>query len=57
MLTPVDSDGFILTTMEGIIDYRKYAATGIVKDYIYILTKRGQKKIYKTTMGWQLPVQ
>ena len=57
MLNQVDSDGFTLTIMGGSIDYRKDAATAITKDDMYIITKRGQKKIKKTTVGWQLLVQ
>ena len=37
--------------MEVIIDYRKVAATAVTKDEIYIVTKSGQKKIAKTTVG------
>ena len=38
--------------MEGIIDYRKEAATAVTKDDMYIVTKNGQKNIRKTTVGW-----
>ena len=57
MLTQVDSDRFTLTMMEGIIDYWKDAATSVTKDDMYIVTKRGQKKIQNTIVGWQLLVQ
>ena len=43
--------------MEGIIYYRKDAATAATKDDMYIVTKCGQKKIQKTTVGYQLLVQ
>ena len=56
MLTQVDSNGFTLTMMEGIIDYRKDAATAVTKDDMYIVTKRGQKNIRETTVGCQLLV-
>ena len=49
ILTQVDSDGFTLTMMERIIDYRKDMATAVNKDVTYIITKRVQKKIQKTT--------
>ena len=57
MLTQVDSDGFTITMMEGIIDYRKDAVAAVTKDDVYIVTKRGQKKIWKTTVRWKLLVQ
>ena len=46
MITQVDSDGFNLTMMEGIIDYRKNMETAVTKDYIYIVTKRVKTKIW-----------
>ena len=57
MLTQVDSYGFTFTMMEGIIYYRKDVANAITKDDMYIVTKHGQKKIRKTTVGWKLLVQ
>ena len=53
----VDSDEFNLTTMDGIIDYWKDTDTSVTKDDMYIVTKRGQKKIWKTTVGWHILVQ
>ena len=43
--------------MEGIIDYRKYVATSVTKDEMYIVTNSGQKKIRNTTLRCQLLVQ
>ena len=57
MITQVDSDGLTLTTMKGIIECRKDAATDVTKENMYIVTKRGQKKIWKTAVGWQILVQ
>ena len=57
MLTQVGYDGFGLTMMEGIIDYQKDMTTAVTKDDMYIITKRGKKKISNTTVGWQLLVQ
>ena len=57
MLTQVDSEGFSLTMMEGIIDYRKDAATAVSKDDQWVVTRRGQKRRRKTTCGWKLLVQ
>ena len=47
----------MLTQVKGIIDVRKEAATAVTKDDICIITKCGQKKIWKTTVGWQLMFQ
>jgi hypothetical protein len=57
MLTQVDSEGFTLTLMEGIIDYRKDAATAVTREDMYVVTRRGQKRLRKTTTGWKLLVK
>jgi hypothetical protein len=57
MLTQVDSDGFTMTLMEGIINYRKDEATAVSKADAYVVTQRGQKKLRKTTVGWRLLVK
>ena len=54
MLTQVDSDGFSLSLMEGIIDYKCEA---ISKTDKYITTSRGQRRLRKTTVGWRLLVK
>jgi hypothetical protein len=57
MLTQVDSDGYSLTMMKGIIDYKRDDAVVIPKsDMYYVVTSRGQKKMRKTTIGWKLLV-
>ena len=43
--------------MEGIIEYFKDTETTVNKDYMYTITKRGQKKIQKTKLGWQILIQ
>ena len=43
MLTQVDSDGFALTMMDGIIDYERDNAVAIPKSDAYIVTRRGRK--------------
>ena len=57
MLTQVDSDGFTLIIMEWIIEYWKDAEKALTKDDMYIVIKRGQKKIRNTKVGWQFLVQ
>ena len=57
MLTQVDSDGYSLTMMEGIVDYRRDEATAVSSQDGYVVTKRGQKQPRKTTVGWTLLVR
>jgi len=57
MLTQVDSDGFSLTMMEAIIDYRKDDAIAVPKIDKYLITSSGQKRQRKTTVGWSLLVK
>ena len=56
MLTQVDSDGFTMTLMEGIIDHKVDAAAAVSKSDGYVTTRRGQKKLRITTCGWKLLV-
>ena len=53
MLTQVDSDGFSLSLMEGIIDYKHDDLVAIPKIDKYITTARGQRRLRKTTAGWK----
>ena len=57
MLSQVDSDGFTVTVMEGIIDHKVDANTAVQKGDKYITTHSGQKKLRKTTTGWKLLVK
>ena len=57
MLTQVDSDGFSTSLMEGIVDYKKDEATAVPKSDQYVVTRRGQRKLRKTTIGWKLLVK
>jgi hypothetical protein len=57
MLTQVDSEGYSLTMMEGIIDYKKDNAAAISRSDMYVVTRRGQKRMRKTTQGWKLLVK
>jgi hypothetical protein len=56
MLTQVDSDGYSLSLMEGIIDYRK-DETAVPMEDKYIYTKSGQRHLRHTTSGWKLLIQ
>ena len=57
MLTQVDSDGFSLTLMEGIIDYKHDNSIATPKTEKYITTRSGQRRLQKTTAGWKLLVK
>ena len=57
MLSQVDSDGFTVTVMEGIIDHKVDANNAVQKVEKYISTHSGQKKLRKTTTGWKLLVK
>jgi hypothetical protein len=45
MLSQVDSEGFITTLMESIVDHRKDEATAVPKAEKYIITQRGQQQL------------
>jgi hypothetical protein len=57
MLTQVDADGYSITMMDAIIDYRKDESIAVPKSDKYVVTKRGQKKLRKTTVGWSLLIK
>ena len=58
MLTQVDSsDGYSLTMMEVITDYRKDDAIAVPKIDKYLTTTSGQKRLRKATVGWLLLVK
>ena len=57
MLTQVDSDGFSLALMEGIIDYKHDDSIAIPKVDKYITTGRGQRRLWKTMAGSKLLVK
>lgn len=57
MLSQVDSDGFTMTMMEGGIDHKMDNATAVPKSDKYIATRRGQRRLRKTTSGWKLLIK
>ena len=56
-MTQVDSDGYSLTMMKGIIDFKKDDAAAVDKQDGFVTTRQGVKKPRKTTQGWKLLVQ
>jgi hypothetical protein len=57
MLTQVDADGYTTPLMEGIVDYKKDDAVAVSQEDMYVVTRRGQKRLRKTTQGWKLLVR
>ena len=57
MLSQVNSYGFTMTMMEGIVDHKIDADVAVSKHDMYIITRRGQKRLRKTTCGWKLLVR
>ena len=43
--------------MEAVIDHKKDKSTAISKTDMYVVTKRGQRKLRKTTCGWKLLIK
>ena len=56
MLRQVDSEGFSLALMEGIVDFRCDELVAVLIEEKYIITKTGLKRLRKTTAAWDLLV-
>ena len=57
VLTQVHAEGFSLMLMKAIIDYKKDESAAISKSDKYVVTRHGEKKLRKTTIGWSLLVK
>ena len=57
MLCQVDHDGYSTTLMAGIVDYEKDESTAVPKSEKWIVTRRGQRRLRRSTAGWKLLVQ
>ena len=57
MLTQVDSEGYSMTLMDGIINHRKDESKAVPKIDQYVITRSGQRRQRKTTSGWELLVK
>jgi hypothetical protein len=58
MLTQVNCDGYSMTLMQGIIDFKKDEATAISKADKWVVTARGQRRLrMSTAAGWKLLIQ
>jgi len=57
MLSQVDSEGNSTTLIQAIVDYKKDEATAVPKSDKWVITRRGQRRLRKSTAGWKLLVQ
>jgi hypothetical protein len=57
MLTQVDFDGYSLMILNTVFDYQKDEAVAVRKSDKYVVTRQGQKRPRKTTVGWSLLVK
>ena len=57
MIAQCDEEGFSLSLMDCIVDYKKDPATAVLKEDMYVITKRGQQRPRRTTLGWKLLVR
>jgi hypothetical protein len=57
MLRQIDSEGFSITMLAGIVDFKKDETVAVSKSDGWVVTKRGNKKKRKTTQGWKLLVR
>jgi hypothetical protein len=56
MLSQVDDDGYSRTLMEALIDYKRDETAVPIADK-HVVTRSGQKRLRKTTIGWKLLVK
>jgi len=56
MLSQVDSDGHHRLLMEGIVDHRRDAAKAVPMEDKYLTTRTGQRRLRRTTQGWDFLV-
>jgi hypothetical protein len=52
----IDDEGFTTTHLDGILDFRKMD-DAVSESNAYVTTKRGVKRLRKTTCGWQFLVR
>ena len=57
ILLQVDHEGYSITLMVGIVDYKKDESVAVSKRDQWVVTKRGQRRMRRTTAGWQFLVQ
>ena len=57
ILRQVDHEGYSTTLIAGIIDYKKDPSVAIPKSDKWVTTRRGGRRMRRTTVGWKLLVQ
>ena len=57
MLAQVDSDGFTLKLMDGIVDHKVDCALAISKADKWVYNRHRRQRLHKTTAGWWLLVR
>ena len=57
MLAQADADGFTSPLLKSIIDYRKDESVAVPKSEKHVTTRRGGKRLRKTTKGFDLLIQ
>ena len=57
MLSQIDSEGCSAMLMEGMVDFKKDETTAVSKNDMCVVTKRGQRRLRKSTVGWKLLVR
>ena len=55
LYSQVDSEGNQFVMLDDVIDHRKSDAA-LTKDKMYVITNRGNRKLRKTTIGWEFNV-
>ena len=56
MLGQVDSEGFTIALLDAILDSKK-DKHAVAKEDQYVIIKRGDRRLSKTTCGWKLLVR
>ena len=57
MLTPVNTDGFIIIMKHGITYHKVDTSTTVSTSDMYDVINRGQNKLRKTTCGWKFLIK
>ena len=57
MLTQVDHEGYSTTLTNGIVDSNKDEAFAFSKSDKFVITRRGLRRLRKSTVGWKMLVQ
>ena len=57
MLRQVDSEGFTVTMVDGIVDHQRDPAVAVPKSDGFVTTKRGTRRRRITTQAWKLLVR